>query len=263
MRHKRFTTSSTNTSSYFRRRYLPRLIVIAKILLLLFAAYSLITLIPSLLKIRRISCVVENSSCPTQVTSLLSGYLGKSLITLDRTKLKETITEVVKPESLQIDSRLSGELTVRMRLTSFNLPVLLYNLEVSENDAIDQLLLDQINISIANLTGTPKNLTRDGILIEGTGSSNLYIINPDNHSSSSLVSFSTVVSQLSVSNISIQAAYLLPQGVVCYLSSNQAVIFSLEKPAVEQINALQQILSTATIKTSQLIDLRFNRPVVK
>lgn len=211
--------------------------------------------------IRQITCLAENGLCSSEVSSILSKNLGASLVYLDKTKIRSEIRQISKPDSILIKQKIPNTLIVNLVFPSFQAPlnVLVSDFQLPTDENSGRLLTE----TFSQNGFSRYSLTLNGDLLDSHTDSSVNLITPDLEDKSALVKLAQLLQSLNSWPIIYTSIYAVPPVVIIYLSPSQQVVMSLDLSPENQLLTLQQILTTATIKDSRYIDLRFNRPIIK
>lgn len=235
---------------------------IYKLILTVTLILTVIFIYQHFLIIRQVICQTNTGSCPANLTGYLGEKLGHSLLFYDRQQLIKQINEEFAPEKIEFKPSLPGILTVSLYFSGSEIPIKLISSNHFSNELIN---LDTINLIQYFISSNPAGLnkiTSEGRVLESTTDSNLYLIvnNTDTESIKNIVSN---IQKLHQAHIQYTEGYIIPPNLIIIRNSNQYVVFSLENSIEKQIISLQQLERAATIRNSRLIDLRFNRPIVR
>lgn len=260
---KRFLKSPTSTFSHRERLRHASFTRLARWLLIVILLFSVYLINQKIFLITDIRCLVSNGLCSASLSTTLSEYLGKSLLFLDRSRLKSSIGSSGQPTEIDISFQLPGRLIVKLAYPDFQVPVnLIQSVILPDEIKVSPSLKNLLDFSLLSQSIT-RVLFLNGQMIDGLGKSNITIFKATEESESIYSKYAQAVSLLTRSSINFTSIYFFDSTLVFSPDNSQSIIFSLDKPLEDQILALQQILSTVTIKESQIIDLRFNRPVIK
>jgi hypothetical protein len=214
------------------------------------------------LVIRQVICQTNAGACPPSLTANLSERLGRSMIFFDRQELIKKINEDFGPNSIEIKISLPGTVIIKLDFSGSEIPIQLIVSDYLSGQVIDESSINLLQDFIASNTATPKKITTDGRLLDTTLNSNLFLISKET-TKETIVNIAQGIQLLQLAKISYTKGFILPPNLILVLNTNQLVIFSLSESIKAQILSLQQLLRAATIGNSRLIDLRFNRPIIK
>lgn len=204
-------------------------------------------------RLKNISCQAKDgASCPQTVIDLLSLYLSDPLLFIDQNELEKKLSQDPSLSDIVIKKKFPKSLFVSLKITSFQIPVVLLNEDITKV-AQDKLPLNATTRSILLQSGqliTAKNDTDSNIFINQSLSQPQLLL---------LASFLKDIAD----KLQFTALYAQQDSIYIRLTSGQTVIILIKKPAADFLSALHSIQQQATIKTVKIIDLRFNHPVLK
>lgn len=262
-----------------RKIFLRILRIISTLLISLLAIIALFFLLKSdFFKIDTISCFVNDTPCSGEVwTKLLSLSVGKNVLFLS----PKTLTEEIQKNFPDVDgvmikktlpNKLNFELKAREAIAVI----------VQEAQPQFKAATESAQISTSSAEGKPVFLGKDFFIVDKTGvvfkkadsSFDLPIILISDIGeinlgqkvpTDPLVQSITLVTLLSKLDLKPEILKVSEGTVLAWLAGGPKAAFSLKKELPSQVGSLQLILSRAKIegKTPEVIDLRFDKPVVK
>ena len=251
-----------NTYKHRSRFILPKVKNIGKRLIIISLLFLIWYLYNYLLIFRTIKCEAVDASCPNAVTQLLTQHLGKSILLLNKKNISDQLISITHPESLSLDINFPNQLIVKLKLPPFRIPINYISVSEQILDT-NQTDISYFDTLVSNANAQSKILLISGDLIEGNTPANIYILSNTDPDSQLLAKYALLIKEINTGSFIFNRGYFVANNLLLELSPQQTVIFDVTKEPSQQIKSLQQILSTATIKSSQYIDLRFNRPIVK
>ena len=246
------------------------------LLLLLIPVFALLIFKSNFFVIRKVSVQTKEVSCVMNeaLTAELS-LLGQNILFLDDKKITEKIKEkYLCLEDIKLERRFPGEIKL---LVSGRVPltrVVTYQqtpgLDLSSSDASpssQSALIDWSSLSFAS----PQFLAdKKGVLFALSSDENfpLFFVPEQTVKLSQRLDAGLfekvflIFNGLNKEGIKVQEAKLVDQDLLIY--NPQKIAFSLKKDVNRQLISLQLILQKATIddRKMELIDLRFNKPIV-
>lgn len=128
-------------------------------------------------------------------------------------------------------------------------------------------------VPVAKLDGSENQLTADGLVIKSVSSDQVPAIflppnvNPqlgEQLKDPRILLSLQLADLLAKSDFAPSNIRFVNQTITIYNQQEAIAIFSTEKPALEQTNALQQVLAKAKIDSKKIskIDMRFNNPII-
>lgn len=128
-------------------------------------------------------------------------------------------------------------------------------------------------VPVARIDGSENQLTVDGLVIKATTGTLIPVIflpSEQNIQLNQQVSDPRILLSLQLADLLAKSDFapsnirFVNQTITIYNQQEAIAIFSTEKPALEQINGLQQVLAKAKIDSKKIskIDMRFNNPII-
>ncbi len=252
---------STNWKRWFK--------ILGFLLILALLAYWLRT---DFWEVKRISCNLDDNSCPLEIENRVSNLsLRKNIIFLPKEEIKESLKEDF-PQIHLIEIRRRIPQTLNFNLTSRKLMAAL---------AVELSLIEEATESAEikspefNLSGIFYLVDQQGVVLEkGNESKNLPLILLDYDPSFEFgdqVEKEEILKTLDVL-LGLRLRLIDPKitkiisirEVRVWLENDLLCLFNLTKDIDEQLDSLQLISSRAKIEGKQItrIDLRFDKPVI-
>ena len=197
-----------------------------------------------LFRLRQVFCQIATNPCSPEILSYLHSLRGENLLLLKNRSIQAQISQI-NSQFKQINVSLGLPQSLRVIIT----PRIPFALVAVATDS-SQLIVDDTG-TIISQTATPSNLP---------------VINLATPSSQILTSSIKLLHALDENFISYQSVTVSQPNILSVkLTNGLEVIFSSLRDFSLQVNSLQLILEKATIVTSpaRIIDVRFNKPVIK
>jgi len=206
--------------------------------------------------INNVICRAKPYNCSSEQIEPLLPYLGKSTFLLNTSSLEQKLVKIYKTQDVQVATTLPGNLIV-----SLSYPEKFLSLAVSDGDLVDSWWPEQKKIT-ATATAT---LYSDGTMLydKKNQPTNIYISKNTKADRDLLQKFFEFVEQLGSQQLEYDQITFVDHNIYIHFTQGYVTLFDITTNNREKIQTLQQILSHSKIKTGDLVDLRFNRIIIK
>jgi len=223
------------------------------------------------LRINHIVCNVNLGNCPLEVVEILSPYLSRSALFLNQNQLISKIQTIIDSEKISISLWPPNTLNLSLVVSGFQIPVDFVSASTPQF-IFDSSLANQLYGYIASASAQRRLLLPNGqLIIRGNDKLPLkpQIVIVSGLSPELLTTSLNQLKNFVSERLDFDLAFIYPNLdsalIILRLEGNSELllIIDINKDIHNISQTLQQITRQATIDSVSLIDLRFNKPIIK